>query len=79
VAVTVGAYEAKTKLSELLDRVARGESITITKHGVPVATLRPAEGQARSASDLVSELRRLRQGVQLDGLPIRDMIDEARR
>ena len=36
---TVGAFEAKTKLSELLDRVERGEEITITRHGKPVARL----------------------------------------
>ena len=40
---TVGAYEAKTHLTKLLERVAKGERITITKHGVPVATLQPAD------------------------------------
>jgi prevent-host-death family protein len=37
----VGAYEAKTRLSQLLEQVARGEEIIITKHGVPVAALIP--------------------------------------
>ena len=46
---TVGAYEAKTHLSELLEKVEAGEEITITKHGAPVALLlfrqhRPPEG-----------------------------------
>lgn len=41
---TVGAYEAKTHLLQLLERVAKGEKITITKHGIPVATLQPARG-----------------------------------
>jgi len=36
---TVGAYEAKTHLPKLLNRVAKGEKIVITKHGVPVAVL----------------------------------------
>ena len=36
---TVGAYEAKTHLPKLLERVLKGERITITKHGVPVAVL----------------------------------------
>ncbi|MFP4085845.1 MAG: type II toxin-antitoxin system Phd/YefM family antitoxin, partial [Desulfobacteraceae bacterium] len=36
---TVGAYEAKTHLPKLLERVMKGERITITKHGVPVAVL----------------------------------------
>ena len=39
--VSVGAYEAKTNLSKLLERVIRGEKITITKHGVPLAVLQP--------------------------------------
>ena len=39
----IGAYEAKTKLPELLKRVMKGERITITKHGVPVAKLQPAD------------------------------------
>jgi prevent-host-death family protein len=34
--VTIGAFEAKTKFSELLERVSRGEEITITKHEKPV-------------------------------------------
>ena len=38
----IGAYQAKTHLSEILDQVANGESFTITKHGVPVARLVPA-------------------------------------
>ena len=40
---TVGAFEAKTHLSKLLDRVAKGERITIEKHGVPVAILQPVD------------------------------------
>ena len=37
--LTVGAFEAKTKLSELLDAVERGEEVTITRRGEPVARL----------------------------------------
>ena len=37
--ITVGAFEAKTHLSSLLDRVAEGEEVVITKHGKPVARL----------------------------------------
>ncbi|MBW2098933.1 MAG: type II toxin-antitoxin system prevent-host-death family antitoxin [Deltaproteobacteria bacterium] len=40
---TVGAYEAKTHLPKLLERVIKGERITITKHGIPVAVLQPPE------------------------------------
>lgn len=39
---TIGAFEAKTHLSRLLDEVEKGDSVTITKHGRPVARLVPA-------------------------------------
>ena len=39
--ITVGAFEAKTHLSSLLDRVAEGEEVVITKHGKPVAHVVP--------------------------------------
>jgi prevent-host-death family protein len=48
--VTVGAFEAKTHLSELLQRVEAGEQVTITKHGRPVARLVPVD-QHPSARD----------------------------
>ncbi|MBU2823778.1 type II toxin-antitoxin system prevent-host-death family antitoxin, partial [Acidithiobacillus ferrooxidans] len=41
----IGAYEAKTHLSEILERVRKGECFTITKHGQAVAELRPPMGQ----------------------------------
>lgn len=40
---TVGAFEAKTHLSSLLERVAQGETFTITRHGKPVARLVPID------------------------------------
>jgi prevent-host-death family protein len=41
--ITVGSFEAKTKLAELLARVLCGEEVTITKHRVPVARLVPCD------------------------------------
>jgi prevent-host-death family protein len=41
----IGAFEAKNKLSALLDRVEQGEEITITRHGRPVARLIPPRGE----------------------------------
>jgi prevent-host-death family protein len=43
----IGAFEAKTRLSELLDRVQRGHVYRITKRGKPVAELRPVEADVR--------------------------------
>jgi prevent-host-death family protein len=75
----VGAYEAKTHLSELLDAVAEGERVVITRHGQPIAVLAPYSGpSADEVTDAVSALRRFRIGRRL-GAPVRDLIDEGRR
>jgi prevent-host-death family protein len=77
---TVGAYEAKTHLPKLLERVAGGERILITKHGLPVAVLQPPAPQRRSTSkETISELRKFREKNRLQGLSLREMIEEGRR
>lgn len=76
----VGAYEAKTRLPQLLDRVAKGERITITKHGVPVAMLvPPAEGRTLPVTEAIAALRAFRRGRRLRGLKLRALIGEGRR
>jgi prevent-host-death family protein len=75
----VGAYEAKTNLSKLLDRVAAGERITITRHGVPVAVLQPpASKLCANTSDIVAQLKAFRKNKRLGGLSIKEMIAEGR-
>lgn len=78
--MTVGSYEAKTHLPQLLARVAGGEEITITKHGVPIARLVPAHdtGQRR-IRETIEELKRFRKGRKLRGLSIHQLIEEGRR
>ena len=78
---TVGAYDAKTHLSGLLDRVAKGEHITITRHGVPVARLIPAprETTPEERRKAIDELRKFAKGNSLRGLSIKDLINEGRR
>ena len=76
----VGAYEAKTHLSSLLERVMRGERITITRHGVPVAVLQPPDTTpSLDTKTVVSQIRAFRDGQSLDGLSLREMIEEGRR
>jgi prevent-host-death family protein len=78
----VGAFDAKTKLSELLDRVEKGEVIVITRHGTPVARLAPYEeaidgSRIRKAGQ---RLLALSKGAHLPkGVTLRDLIDEGRR
>ena len=77
---TVGSYEAKTHLPSLIARVAKGEQITITKHGVPVAKLVPVETSGkRDRAEVIEELRRIRKGKTLGGISIRELIEEGRR
>lgn len=67
----VGAYEAKTQLSKLLERVARGEHITITKHGKPIAELRPVGSKDNEAlSVALSRLDELRHSRPASRKPI---------
>jgi len=76
----VGAYEAKTKLANLLERVAEGEHITITKHGMPVATLSPVpDRQQRPAIEVIADLRGFRRGRRLGRTPLKKLIEEGRR
>jgi prevent-host-death family protein len=78
---TVGAYEAKTHLPRLLDRVARGEEIRITRNGRPIARLVPESAEeAPDIKAVIAEMREFRKGHRLgDDLTIRQLIDEGRR
>lgn len=85
---TVTAFEAKTRFGKLLERVARGEEIVITRHDKPVARIVP-EGR-RSIEEVraaVEALRKLRETIaarhgakeRLSDAEIRSLIDEGRR
>jgi len=77
----VGAYEAKTHLPKLLERVESGESIVITRHGEEVAYLVPPPNKS-SQMDIgqaITQWKKSRRGVNLSGLKVRDLIDEGRR
>ncbi len=84
---TVTALEAKTRLGELLDRVARGEEVVITRHDKPVARIVPEGG--RSLADIrmgVAALREVQEAIQkrtkgkasLSDKEVRDAIGEGR-
>ena len=76
---TVGSYEAKTNLSQLLELVAKGESITITRRGKPIAILSPADPSGReSLDDVVSRIRDLRKSFKLGGAGLKKLIQDGR-
>jgi prevent-host-death family protein len=77
---TVGAFEAKTHLNELLRRASEGETIQITRRGVPMARLIPPDNdEKRDVRCLAAAIRTLRKGARLGKITIRELIDEGRR
>ena len=78
--IKIGAFEAKTHLSSLLDKVTQGEDVLITRRGVPVARLVPArQAQRAKTESAIKELRALRVGMKLRGLGWKELRDEGRR
>ena len=77
----IALYEAKNRLSELLDRVQAGEEFVITRRGKAIARLSAPDTEAnrQQAHDAVAALRASRVGVSLGGLHSRDLIAEGRR
>lgn len=75
----VGVYEAKTQLPRLLDDVERGETVTITRHGKPVARLVPIGPKRPTTSEAIEALLAFRESHTLDGISVRELIDEGRR
>jgi prevent-host-death family protein len=76
---TVGAYEAKTHLAQILERVAGGERITIARHGVPVAVLQPPDPSKQiPVRSAIEQLRNFRKDRRLAGLAPRDLIEDGR-
>ena len=76
---SVGAYEAKTHLPRLLDEVDEGESVTITKHGRPVARHVPVRPRSASHELVIDALRAARAGVRRGDESVAEMIEEGRR
>ena len=81
---TVGSYEAKTHLPQLLERVEQGETITITRHGKPVARLVAAVASV-PRPDVAATIAAMAQFQEKEGptlggkITVRDLIDEGRR
>jgi prevent-host-death family protein len=80
---SIGFYEARTRLSELLDQVARGKRILITRRGKPAALLVPPPPEAeRDVRAVVREMLEFRDraGPTLGGkATVRELIEEGRR
>jgi prevent-host-death family protein len=78
---TVKAIEARAHFSDLLNRVARGERITITRYGAAVALLTPVarKGSKLTHREIVEGMRALRKRVKPGKMSVREMVAEGRR
>ncbi|MGO9268871.1 MAG: type II toxin-antitoxin system Phd/YefM family antitoxin [Terriglobia bacterium] len=77
--MTVGIFEAKQKLSELVERASQGEEIVITRHGKQRARLVGVAAKSRrSAKEIFDSLARVRMKLP-EGMTIKDLIEEGRR
>jgi prevent-host-death family protein len=74
----VGLFEAKQKLSELVERAGRGERIGITKRGKLAAVMGPVEEQV-DLKKVFEEMDKIRKRAKpLKGVTIKDLIEEGR-
>jgi prevent-host-death family protein len=78
---TVKAIEARAHFSNLLNRVALGETITITRYGATVALLIPVaqKGSKLKHREIVEGMRALRKRVKPGKMSVREMVTEGRR
>lgn len=77
---TIGAFQAKTHFSAILEQVEKGEQVIITKHGRPVAKLIPATGTDRdSIKEAIERMKQFSKSHTLGGLDWKTLRDEGRR
>ena len=79
---TVGAYEAKTNLSALLEKANKGETIIITRRGEPVAELnRSCSRDSTNVAEVIAAIRAHRKNFAnaFEGVNIKELIEEGRR
>ncbi|OGA89795.1 MAG: hypothetical protein A3G27_10645 [Betaproteobacteria bacterium RIFCSPLOWO2_12_FULL_66_14] len=85
---SITAFEAKTRFGKLLERVARGEEIVITRHEKPVARIIPeGRGKLQDVRAAIADLRELRRKIaarigdraKLTNAQIKSLIEEGRQ
>jgi prevent-host-death family protein len=75
----IGLFEAKQKLSELVERAGRGERIGITKRGKLTAVIGPAQSEV-DLKEIFEGMDRIRRRAKpLRGVTVKDLIEEGRK
>ena len=76
---TVGIFQAKARLSHLIQEVNAGREVVITRHGEPVARLVPARrAPGIQRRKLVAEIKRFRKSLRVRRVNVRSLIEEGR-
>ena len=76
----IGIYDARSRLSELIERVQSGEEVVLTRHGEPVARLVPEKRRrTRSRAAAVARIRALARKLDIRDVDVRKLIEEGRR
>ena len=70
---TIGSYEAKTRLPELLRQVVQGEQFTITRRGVPIARIVGVEDTVEDRRAIIERMKAAR--AQRPSVPVRELLD----
>jgi prevent-host-death family protein len=75
----IGIYDARAKLSELIERVQFGEEVVLTRHGEPVARLVPEKPRRKRSGAAVTRIRALAKKLDVRDVDVRKLIEEGRR
>ena len=77
---TIGAFEAKTHLSEILKQTAQGEETLVTRRGIPIAKIIPFnKSQNLTKENTILRLKNLRKNLQLRNFSWKELRDQGRR
>jgi prevent-host-death family protein len=76
--MTIGTFDAKTHLSEMLDDVQKGKDYVITKRGIPIAKLIPYSEHKKTRREVTLELEKIRKRTAGEPFDIREAIEEGR-
>ncbi len=78
---SIGAFEAKTHFSALLEKVEKGEAVVITKHGKAIARLSPIGSNKKTVKEAILELKQFQSThkLALNGLDWKKLRDEGRK
>ncbi|MFP3040937.1 type II toxin-antitoxin system prevent-host-death family antitoxin [Treponema primitia] len=76
--MTIGTFDAKTHLSEMLDEIQKGKDYVITKRGIPIAKLIPFSEDKKPRREVTRELGEIRKRTAGESFDIREAIEEGR-